>query len=144
MPNSEVIFDQLEKAWSEKDIDLLVSLFTEDCAYIDMALGAEHHGHAGVREFAEGVFQVMPDFHLRFPVRLVGEDRASSHWIITAHWNGEFEGVDRTGYAIEFTGLSSYRLRDGKIVENIDCWDYVHMIKAFGVLPAALRDMPSA
>lgn len=141
---TEEIFDQLEKAWSEKDIDLLASLFTEDCVYIDMALSARHEGRSGVREFAEGVFQTMPDFDLQFPVRLVGDERGSSHWIIKAHWNGDFEGVDRTGHAIEFTGLSSYRFVDGKIAENIDCWDYVHMIKAFGIVPAELKALPSA
>lgn len=140
----ETIFDRLEAAWSDKDIDALVDLFTEDCTYQDMALGALHKGHAGVREFAEGVFTTMPDFSLTFPVRLVTPERGSSHWVIKAHWNGPFEGVDRTGHAIEFTGLSSYRFRDGRIVENIDCWDYVAMIRAFGVVPADLKALPAS
>lgn len=144
MALTEAIFDQLEQAWSDKDIDALVSLFTPDCIYEDMALGARHTGHAGVREFAEGVFQTMPDFTLKFPVRLVTPERGSSHWIISAHWNGPFEGIDRTGHPVTFTGLSSYRFRDGKIAHNIDCWDYVAMIRNFGVLPASLARLPSA
>lgn len=141
---TEAIFDDLEQAWSDKDIDRLVSLFTPDCVYEDMALGAVHRGHAGVREFAEGVFATMPDFTLRFPIRLVTPDRGSSHWTITAHWNGPFEGIDRTGHPIEFHGLSSYVFREGRIAHNIDCWDYVVMIKAFGVLPAALAGLSAA
>jgi predicted ester cyclase len=144
MTITEAIFDDLEKAWSEKDIDALVALFTEDCIYEDMALGARHAGHAGVREFAEGVFAVMPDFSLTFPVRVVTAERGSSHWIIRAHWNGDFEGIDRTGHPIEFTGLSSYSFRGDRIVHNIDCWDYVAMIKAFGVLPSGLAALPHA
>jgi predicted ester cyclase len=86
----------------------------------------------------------MPDFTLRFPIRLVGAERGSSHWTISAHWNGAFEGIDRTGHPIIFHGLSSYDFRDGKIAHNIDCWDYVAMIKAFGVLPASLAVLPTA
>lgn len=141
---SEAIFDALEEAWSGKDIDALTSLFTPDCIYDDMALGAHHVGRTGVREFAEGVFTVMPDFKLVFPERLVTPTRGASHWVITAHWNGPFEGIDRTGHPIRFTGLSSYTFRDGLIAHNIDCWDYVVMIKAFGVLPQALAGLPSA
>lgn len=137
----DTIFDRLEKAWSDQDVDALVSLFTDDCVYQDLALGARHVGHDGIRAFAEGVFAGMPDFSLTFPVRLVTEDRGSSHWIIRAHWNGEFEGVDRTGHPIEFVGLSSYVFRDGRIAHNIDCWDYVQMIKAFGVLPPDLASL---
>ena len=37
---TDAIFDALERAWSEKDIDGLVALFTPDCVYEDMALGA--------------------------------------------------------------------------------------------------------
>lgn len=141
---TEAIFDALEQAWSARDIDALVALFTPDCVYEDMALGARHTGHAGIREFAEGVFSTMPDFRLRFPVRLATPERGASHWIIDAHWNGPFEGVDRTGHPIEFRGLSSYVFRDGKIAHNIDCWDYTVMIRAFGVLPQALAGLPSA
>jgi len=142
--NSEAIFDALENAWSSKDIDALVALFTPDCIYEDMALNARHEGHAGIRDFAEAVFATMPDFTLTFPVRLVTPERGSSHWVISAHWNGPFEGIDRTGHPILFTGLSSYRFRDGRILHNIDCWDYTVMIRAFGVLPKSLAALATA
>lgn len=138
------LFDSLEKAWSSQDLDALTALFTEDCIYEDMALGARHYGHDGVREFATAVFTTMPDFTLRFPIRLVTPDRGSAHWTISAHWNGPFENIDRTGYPIVFHGLSSYVFKDGRIAHNIDCWDYVSMIKSFGVLPAELSKLPSA
>ncbi|MYW97385.1 ester cyclase [Amycolatopsis rubida] len=138
----EWIFDRLELAWSTKDVGALTELFTEDCVYEDLALGVRHEGHEGVREFARGVFETMPDFSLTFPVRVVTPERGSSHWVIRAHWNGLFEGVDRTGHAIEFNGLSSYRFSDGKIAHNIDCWNYVQMIDGFGVVPARLAALP--
>ncbi len=141
---SETIFDALEQAWSARDVGRLVGLFTPDCIYEDMALGARHEGHDGVREFAEGVFATMPDFDLRFPVRLVSSGRGASSWIIKAHWNGLFEGIDRTGHPIVFSGLSSYVFRDGRIALNIDCWDYCAVARSFGVLPQSLVGLPAA
>jgi len=143
-PCLETIFDRLEKAWSGQDIDALVELFTEDCVYEDMALAARYVGHEGIRELAKGVFARMPDVTLVFPVRVVTPERGSSHWVIRAHWNGDFEGIDRTGRPIEFTGLSSYVFRDGRIAHNIDCWDYVQMIRGFEVVPADLAALPNA
>jgi predicted ester cyclase len=61
--------------------------------------------------------------------------------VIKATWNGPFEGVDCTGQRIEFTGLSMYQFRSGKIARARDCWDFTVMIRKFGVLPQDLRSL---
>ncbi len=61
--------------------------------------------------------------------------------MISATWRGPFEGLDRTGTRISFTGLALYQFRDGKICLNLDCWDPTVLYEQFGVLPAALQTL---
>jgi predicted ester cyclase len=61
--------------------------------------------------------------------------------VITATWQGPFEGVDCTGRKITFTGFSMYTFRDGKLASNRDCWDYTAMMRQFGVLAPSLRSL---
>lgn len=138
--NVELI-QSMEDAWCEKDIPRLQSLFTEDCVYEDMALGAVNHGRSGIVKFAGEVYGTFPDFQVRFVKKIAVDDAGASEWVIEGTWSGPFEGRDCTGKKIRFTGLSWYEFRDGKISMVKDCWDYTVFIKAFGVLPEALRKL---
>jgi steroid delta-isomerase-like uncharacterized protein len=138
---NEKLLDRLAEAWCTHDVPALLALYTDDCVYQDMAMGVEKRGKEQLREFATEVFTTMPNFQVRFPERVATEDRGASKWVITATWNGLFEGVDCTGKGIVFTGLSLYEFRDGKLVSNCDCWDYTVMMREFGVLRASLRGL---
>jgi predicted ester cyclase len=102
-------------------------------------MGVVMRGKEQLRQFATEVFKTMPNFRVQFPNRFAAQEWGAARWVITANWQGLFEGVDCTGKAIEFTGLSLYGFRDGKLVSNSDCWDYTVMMKAFGVLRESLR-----
>lgn len=142
MPHpNETLIDALQFAWNAHDIDRLLTLFTDDCHYEDMAMGAVSRGHAELRHFAEEVLRTMPDFHLEFPKRFATDDHGASHWVITATWNGPFEERDATGRRIRFSGLSMYSFRNGKFASNVDCWDFTVMMKQFGTLTPDLRKL---
>ena len=131
----------MEDAWLDQDIPRLQSLFTDDCVYEDMALGARNLGLAGIAKFAHEVYGTMPDFQVRFVKKCAVDHLGASEWVIEGTWNGPFEGRDCTGRKVRFTGLSLYEFRDGKISLVQDCWDYTVLIKQFGVLPEALRQL---
>ena len=138
---NEMLLDELADAWCAHDIPALLALFTDDCLYEDMAMGVVNRGKEDLRRFAEEVFKTMPDFQVKFPIRFTTPQRGASEWVITATWNGAFEGADCTGQGVEFKGLSMYTFRDGKIASNRDCWDYTVMMRQFGVLSASLRPL---
>lgn len=138
---NHMLLDELVDAWSAHDIPALLAIFTDDCLYEDMAMGVVNRGKEELHHFATEVFKTMPDFQLKFPKRFATETHGASEWVITATWNGPFEGVDCTGRNITFTGFSMYTFRDGKIASNRDCWDYTAMMRQFGVLATSLRSL---
>ena len=51
--------------WTSGDLTHLLSLFTNDCVYEDVAFGAAHRGTGELKRFAEGIRAPFPDFHAR-------------------------------------------------------------------------------
>jgi hypothetical protein len=61
-----------------------------------------------------------------------GDDRqACLHWEASGTHKGDFAGIATTNRKIAFRGMSFVTVRDGKIAEGWDCWD-------FGTLTTAL------
>jgi len=138
---NEQLLDDMYAAWCAHDPDKVAAFYTDDCVYEDMAMGVVNRGRAELLAFVREVYTTMPDFAVRYQHRFATATEAAGQWVITATWNGPFEGVDRTGHRIEFTGLSLYKFRDGKISHAKDCWDFTVMMRQFGVLRGDLRDL---
>lgn len=136
---NEKLLDDAYSAWCRKDVDALVACFSDDVEYEDMAMQAVMRGKTELTSFAHEVYKTMPDFHVKYTKRFATDTHGAGQWVITATWNGEFEGVDCTGKVVEFTGLSYYRFLNGKITHAQDCWNYAVMMKTFGVLSEDLR-----
>lgn len=138
---NEKLMDDMYAAWRAHDVEGVAGHFTDDCVYEDMAMGVVNRGKDALRHFVREVYKTMPDFKVVYERRFATETEGAGQWVITATWNGPFEGVDRTGSKIRFTGLSLYQFRDGRISYAKDCWDYTVMMKEFGVLRPELKNL---
>lgn len=136
-PNLEPTLDEWAEAWSTHNVERLVSLFTEDCLYEDIALGAVSRGHAELREFAEQTFAALPDFKLQVTSRFVCGNRGAIEWVMSGT-----QAFAVPGFPAEGKSFSSLRattileFRDGKIHRNTDYWDGAAVLRQTGVLPA--------
>lgn len=74
----------------------------------------------GVVEGAKriGVFQTaLPDLEWTFDEAIAQEDRAAARWTVRGTHDGDLLGFAATGKPVEFTGISFYTVRCGKIAE---------------------------
>ncbi len=138
---NEKLLDANYAAWCSQSLESIANCFAENCVYEDMAMNVTFNGIKEVCGFAREVFKTMPDFHVAYTKRFATDSHGAGQWVITATWNGPFEGVDCTGKKIQFTGLSYYEFREGKIVYAQDCWDFSVMMQKFGVLRESLRHL---
>jgi len=138
---NEKLLDANYVAWRDHDADRIATYFTEDATYEDMAMGVVFTGREEIKGFAREVFTTMPNFRVAYTKRFATDTFGAGQWVISATWEGEFEGVDCTGKSIEFTGLSYYSFKDGLIASAQDCWDYTAMMTAFGVLRESLHTL---
>jgi steroid delta-isomerase-like uncharacterized protein len=115
--------DRMYESWRRKDLEGLLSCFTEDCEYEDMTIAETFRGHEGIRRFYEQVFAAMPDFHVVFTRRFAAARDGAGEWTITATLQPGMAGLT-TPRAVRFTGLSTYAFAAGRIRQARDCWDF--------------------
>ncbi len=87
------------------------------------------------RQFGLGTFTAFPD--LKRPLEdLVAEgDKVVARWISFGTHVGDFMGIPPTGKLIRTSGITIFRLEDGKIVEEWSESDMLGMLQQVGALP---------
>lgn len=85
--------------------------------------------------------QMIQMLHLAFPdMKLVDEDlvaegdTVASRWVVSGTHHGDFMGHEPSGRRYEITGMSFYRLKDGKIVEGWVNDDSLGMLRQLGII----------
>lgn len=136
-PHLEGVLDEWAAAWKSHDIERLLRLFTDDCVYEDVALGAVSRGHEELRAFAAQTFAILPDFDLRVTSQFICGSGAAIEWVMSGTQAFAVPGFPAEGKG--FSGLRAatiVQFRDGKIQRNTDYWDGAAVLRQTGVLPA--------
>jgi len=88
------------------------------------------------RGFAAAVRAAMPDFHVVPEVIVAAGDKVASCWTATGTQTGELVGIPPTGIQAQWTGVTIYRIDDGKVVEAWWSKDMAGLLEQLGVMPA--------
>ena len=90
-------------------------------------------GRAAIRERAADLLVAFPDFHLRQPDLVVGEDSNADRWEASGTHSGPFLGMEATGNAIQIEGATFSRFdSDGLVVEDVNFWDVGALLAQLG------------
>ena len=91
---------------------------------------------------AEAAKQEAADFRRGFPdvvstiEDIIAEgDKVVAHWRSRATHQGNYMGIPPTGNRVEFTGISVYRIEEGKIAESWTVEDQFGLMRQIGAIP---------
>ncbi len=91
---------------------------------------------------ADAARQEAADFRRGFPdvvstiEEIVAEgDKVVARWRSRATHQGEYMGISPTGKEVEFTGISIYRIEEGKIAESWNSEDQLGLLRQIGGVP---------
>jgi len=132
---SEIV-ETFLKGWSN-NLSVLLPVFAEEVVYADQPLRANLKGKAEVESFANAFFTAFPD--IRFELAstpIEAGNRCSFEWRITGTHLGLLLDKPATGKAIDFQGISTMEVKDGKIVRITDYWDLATLLRQIGHMPA--------
>ena len=132
--NEEDLIKSWAKDWASGDIVHLLTLFTDDCVYEDVALGMVHRGKAELNSFAEGIRAVFADFDFRVNNCFATEKFGSVEWTFSATHRGDFLGMPATNKSFTFRGTSVFELESGKIRRCSDYWNQTALLKQLGLM----------
>jgi steroid delta-isomerase-like uncharacterized protein len=128
------LFQDLITAWESHHPAAVTALFTDDCMYEDVALGAINRGKAELEAFTSEVFATFPDFKLEYKAGFVADGWASWEWVMSGTHQGNSPGLPATGKPFSVRGASILELHEGKIRRNSDYWDMATFLRQVGLM----------
>lgn len=119
-------------AWNSHDPEKLLSAFTSDVFYEDVAFGEVSHGSAELRKFAASEFEAVPDLKIEMLRASVHNGHGTIEW----SFSGTDKDMFKTGKKFSVRGVSVIDVREGKISRSLDYYDAATIMRQVGVLPA--------
>lgn len=133
--NKQVLRRFYEEVVNNGNTDSVDETMAKDFVHHGDALFPLIEGSAAIMAGVAGVRNAFPDGHTVIEDEIVDGD------IIVARlsWSGTFENdfmdARANGAACSWTGISTYRFDDGKIIERWANEDVVPQLQAMGILP---------
>ena len=121
--------------WSSRNVAKVVSIFTDDCVYEDVTMGAVNHGKTELETFARAIFEAFPDFTIYLTSQFDAGSWAGAEWTMSGTHKGDLPGLPATGKRFSIRGATVFELQGGKIRRVSDYWDMVSFLKQIGVMP---------
>ncbi len=94
----------------------------------------------GAKMIHQGNLAVFPDQYVRTDDLLAEGDKVVERWTLTTTHSGApfpIGNVPASGKRIQVTGITTYRIVEGKIVETWANMDFLGVLQQIGVIPAA-------
>jgi steroid delta-isomerase-like uncharacterized protein len=136
-PALPALLGEWEAAMATHDPDQILTLFTDDALWEEVALNVAASGPEAIRAHLEGVFAATPDISYDVTGGFAAGDRMAAEWIISGTLTGDFPGLPPgTGQPFTVRGVSIFDLRDGRIARYTEYWDAFTFLVQLGALPA--------
>jgi steroid delta-isomerase-like uncharacterized protein len=131
----EVAHRWFEEVWNKGREEAIDEMFAEDGVAHGLAgeNGQEPRGPAEFKPFFRRFRDAFPDIQIAIEECVTEGDMAAVRCRVTASHQGDSLGVAATGKPIEFEGMSIVRVRDGKIVEAWNNFDFLSLNQQIGV-----------
>jgi hypothetical protein len=106
-----------ERAWRDRDVDAIASLYADDAVYRALAFREPDRGIAGVRRYLEENFGVEREIECWFGEPIAAGNRAAVEW-----WGTWIEN----GQRLTLAGTTVLRFDpNGQVVDHRDYWNQV-------------------
>lgn len=122
----EVAASYANQVWNEKEISA-VDRFVHQDVVIHSLLG-DYHGREALKEVIEIWLKAFPGLHVDNDSIISENDFVSIEWRAKGTHNGEFKGIKPTGKTVAYSGVTVYRIKDGKIIEYSAYLDMQHLL----------------
>lgn len=123
----------LEELWNRSNFDVVNELLARD---YDGHSSTVIRGPEGAIAFIPVVRTAFPEFRFEIIDQIAEGDKVATRWKLFGTHEGPFQGTPPSGRKIEMTGITIFRLADGRLVEgwtNEDTFGLLQQIGAVSV-----------
>ncbi len=126
----EIAEGYANKIWNEKDINAIDKLVHQDVV-IHSLLG-DFYGTKAMKEVVQAWLKGFPDLIVENDLVISENDIVSIQWRAQGTHQGEFKGRQQTGKPVSYSGVTVYRIKNGKIIEYWAYLDMQHLLNQIG------------
>lgn len=117
-------------------------------AVVDELLARDYDGHSstvirgpeGAVAFIPRLRAAFPDYRFQIFDQIAEGDKVATRWKISGTHEGEFQGLPPSGKWVEMTGITIFRVANGKLVDGWTNEDVLGMLQQLGAVPAVEQD----
>lgn len=134
--NVAIVRRWFEEVWNKGRADAIEEMFAEDGIAHGLTdeSGAELRGPAHFRTFHRRFREAFPGIEVVVEDAISEGDKVAARCTVRAKHEGDSLGFAATNRAVDFTGMTFARVRDGKIVEAWNNFDFMAMFQQLGAL----------
>jgi predicted ester cyclase len=132
MANTEFIHRWFEKVWNNKSETAVDEMFAEDGVGHGLP-GGPIRGPEAFKVYQRQLLEAYPDLRVEVIDTVVEGDKIAARCRVTGIHQGHSLGIVATNNPVDFNGMVILHLRDGKIVEAWNEFNFTDMWKQLGV-----------
>ena len=125
-----------DEVWNKGREDAISEMFAEDGVVHGLSEDANHPltGPKQFTPFHQRFRGAFPDIQVLVEDMIAEGDKVVARCTVRGKHTGDHLGIAASQSAVDFTGISILRVRDGKIVEAWNNFDFMRMNKQVGLL----------
>jgi steroid delta-isomerase-like uncharacterized protein len=93
------------------------------------------HGPEGAKQFEEMLYEAFSDYQVTVEDQIAEGDKVVTRWTSRGTHKGEFQGMLPTGKQMTMSGITIFRIANGKLVEGWTNPDLLGVLQQLGAVP---------
>ena len=141
MADAAFIHRWFEEVWNKKREDAVDEMMAEDGVGHGLTgpEGETIRGPESFKKLQRAFLSAYPDLRITVEDTVVEGDKIAARCRVTGSHKGEGVGVAPTDNKVDFTGMLMVRVKDGKIVEAWNEFNFMEMYSQVGALTLNLQ-----
>jgi steroid delta-isomerase-like uncharacterized protein len=136
MEDNKAIAVRFLQAWSAEGAGVVDQLADPAIVVSYTHFPTPYQGREAFKKLLSDTVYCFPDLQIAADDVLAAEDRVAVRWTYTGtHRNGEVFGAAPSGKRVRVSGITFYRIRDGKVVEESGVVDALALMEQLGGSP---------
>jgi steroid delta-isomerase-like uncharacterized protein len=134
--NKQLIQRWFEEVWNKGRADAIDEMIGEDCVIHGLAdaTGQPVKGPTEYRSFHRTFREAFPDITVSVEDTVAEGDKVAARCSVYGKHAGDSLGFKASQAPVEFTGITIVRVKDGRIVEAWNNFDFMRMYQQIGVI----------
>lgn len=128
------IAERFMQIWGKGSLDIIDELGNPDIIVQYPAIPQIIRGTKMFRQVMQSWRSAFPDSDIAIEDVIAENDKAVIRWVFTGTHRGNLLGIPATGKEVKITGITIYRIIDGKVVEERGEEDFLGVFRQLGLL----------